>query len=85
MLKKIYPNQYDKAVRAVLELMSISGHPLLVGSSSDRQVLYSADFDGWDECEYTTQSTKIFKNSIKSIESLKSLRVGDIKVGQVVD
>lgn len=81
MLRK-FPIQYSPEVRAVLMTMSI-GEPNIVGSSADRRLLYSADYDLIQEVEVSPASTRAFVHHIAQLNSLPNTHILDIKIGEI--
>lgn len=81
MLRK-FPLQYSSEVKTILNAMSI-GDPNIVGSSVDRRLLYSADYDMIQEIELSPASSHAFIKHIAELHSLPNTHITDIKIGEI--
>lgn len=81
MMRK-FPIQYSPEVKAVLNAMSI-GTPNVVGSSIDRRLLYSADYDMIQEVELSPASSRAFVQGIAQLYSMPNTHIVDIKIGDI--
>ena len=80
-MKKHFPQQYTEPTVNLINAMSISGNPQILGSSSDRTILYSADLDANDAIDWSPAITRKFKEVVDTLESMKNVRITDIKAG----
>jgi hypothetical protein len=82
---KSFPEQYIEPTVEIVETLSISGKPLIVGSASDRTILYSADLDLNDNPTWSPELPRKFKRVVEKLESMKDVRVTDFKAGIVLE
>ena len=80
-LKKEFPEHFIAPAVHLLRDLSLSGDPTVLGSGSDRTVLYSADLDAMDTAPLTPDTPARFKEKIQHLEGMKDVRIGDIKSG----
>jgi hypothetical protein len=80
---KHYPEQYIEPTVKVIDTLSLTGKPNIVGSASDRTILYSADLDMNEEVSWSSGIPHKFKNIVESLEEMRDVRVTDIKAGIV--
>jgi len=80
-LKKEFPEHFIAPAVHLLRDLSLSGDPTVLGSGSDRAVLYSADLDAMDTAPLTPDTPARFKEKIQHLEGMKDVRIGDIKSG----
>ena len=76
-----FPQQFSTPVRKVLEAVSLTAKPQIVGSGDDHQVLYSADYDLMEEVPLKSSSLHDFQALVK--EAQKVGTITDIKCGEV--
>jgi len=81
-MERDFPDQYSKELVKVIKGLSI-GKPIVVGSSADPKIMYSADYDLIEEVILRPGSTKIFQNKIKKIQKLG--KITDIKIGEITE
>jgi hypothetical protein len=82
-MKKAYPQHYIEPVVNLLKILSISGQPNVLGSGSDRTVLYSADIDVQDTVNWSPQLPAQFRKVVETIDTTKDVKITDIKCGWV--
>lgn len=82
-MRKHFPQQYIEPTVELVNAMSISGNPLILGSGADRTVLYSADLDIMDTVDWSPGLPRKFKGIVDSLESRKDVRITDIKAGLI--
>jgi len=82
---KHYPEQYIEPTVEIIKLLSLSGKPVVVGSASDRTVLYSADLDLNDNPHWSPDLSRKFRVMVEKLEAMKDVRVTDIKAGVVLE
>ena len=80
-LKKEFPEHFVAPAVRLLRDLSLSGDPTVLGSGSDRTILYSADLDAMDTAPLTPENVTRFKEKIKRLDGMKDVRIGDIKAG----
>ena len=85
--EKIYPFHYPEDVLAILSEMSFSeGKNIkIIGSASDRRMLYSADYDVNEivPLESISEGVNGLKTIIRRLLKNKDVLIGDIKMGLV--
>ena len=64
----------------ILKLISIK-KPILVGSSADPKIKYSADYDLIEEVLYSSKNIQIFQQNVDKLGPL----IQDIKIGEVAE
>ena len=62
----------------IVELISID-NPILVGSSADPKIKYSADYDYIEKVQYSSKNIDIFVDNIDKLGDL----IEDIKIGEI--
>jgi len=77
-----YPEQYSKELLKIIKGISI-GKPIVVGSSADHKILYSADYDLMENIILRSGTVRIFKSKIKKITKL--CKITDIKIGEITE
>ena len=82
-LLKDFPEHYIEPVVRILNELSLSGNPEIVGSGSDRLILYAADFDANDRSSWSPTTAKRLRDRIRHLDTMRNVRVGDIKAGLV--
>jgi hypothetical protein len=83
MYKAKFPEHFAEPTVKVLRLMSLSGKPEILGSASDRLVLYSADIDAVDKVEWKPEYPRVIRERIRILHNTPNVRIGDIKGGIV--
>jgi hypothetical protein len=79
-----FPTQYSPELQTILSAMSI-GEPYIVGSSADRKILYSADYDMIQTIVPSHQSIRAFVHHVAKLQSLPNTHILDIKIGEIQD
>ena len=82
-IRKEFPEQYIKPVVQILNGLSLSGKPEIVGSGADRKILYAADFDANDLSSWSPTTARRLRDKILHLDTMRNVRVGDIKAGVV--
>lgn len=82
---KHYPKQYIEPVVEIIKTLSLSGKPVVIGSSADRTILYSVDLDLNDNPTWSPELPKKFKKVVEKLEDMKDVRVTDLKAGIVLE
>lgn len=87
LANKSFPENYSQSVLEVLEAMSMTKLKklLIVGSSSIRSQLYSADYDALEKVSIKSASEVVnqLQSIIKRLRVLPDCFIGDIKCGEV--
>nr|WPF46460.1 MAG: hypothetical protein [Lake Baikal virophage 3] len=83
MYKAKYPEHFTEPTVKVLTLLSLSGDPEILGSASDRLVLYSADIDAIDTSQWKPEYPRIIRERLRLLGKMSNVRIGDIKGGIV--
>lgn len=89
-LKKQYPDEYPEDIKSIIDAMTISGSPEIIGSSLIRNQLFTADIDTQDIIEsniplnkfISLMSSKLQK-IIRNLLELPNVYIGDIKIGKI--
>ena len=79
-MERKFPEQYSSDVLKVLKGISL-GTPIVVGSSADPRIMYSADYDLMEEVILRRNSATTFQKKIKKIQKLG--KIIDIKIGEI--
>jgi hypothetical protein len=82
-LQKDFPKQYIEPAVDLLETMSLSGKPEVLGSAADRTIIYSADLDAHDTVAWSSDLPQRFRTMVASLNVMKDVRITDIKAGIV--
>ena len=82
MLKQ-YPVQYTEPVREVIDTLSITQSPTILGSAADRTIIYAADLDIRDNVNWSSAFPRRFQNLVYRLEHKTDMRVTDIKAGVI--
>jgi hypothetical protein len=88
---KEYPTEYPADAVAILDAMSFTNNPSIVGSMSIRSQLYAGDYDGYEVVkkneESDEQALKIlrggFQSNIKELLDMKNVYIVDCKAGAI--
>jgi hypothetical protein len=87
LANKSFPENYSRAVLAVLDALSMTHLRKLtiVGSSSIRSQQYSADYDAMEKVSVNSASEVVdnLQTIIKKLRTLPDCFIGDIKCGEV--
>lgn len=83
MYKAKYPDHFAEPTVTVLDLLSLSGKPEILGSATDRLVLYSADIDSRDLSTWRPEYPRIIRERVRLLNKMPNVRIGDIKGGIV--
>ena len=75
-----FPEQYSSDLLKVLNTISL-GTPMVVGSSADSRIIYSADYDLMEEVILRRSSVSTFQKKIKKIQKLG--KIVDTKIGEI--
>jgi hypothetical protein len=75
-----FPEQYSSDLLKVLKGISI-GTPMVVGSSADSRIMYSADYDLMEEVILRRSSVSTFQKKIKKIQRIG--KIVDTKIGEI--
>ena len=75
-----FPEQYSSDLLKVLKGISL-GTPMVVGSSADSRIMYSADYDLMEEVILRRNSVSIFQKKIKKIQRIG--KIVDTKIGEI--
>ena len=90
-INKKFPNDYSKQYTKIINSMSFTTNPDVVGSMSEKGNLYPSDVDMTETVatKYKNNDTactyleKRFKTIIKTLMKLQNVIIGDIKAGCV--
>jgi len=82
-MDKVFPQQYIEPTVELLDTMSLSGKPEVLGSAADRTILYSADLDAHDTVAMSSDLPKRFQKMVATLAEKKDTRITDIKAGIV--
>lgn len=75
-----FPEQYSSELLKILKTISI-GIPVVVGSSADSRIMYSADYDLMEEVILRRSSVSTFQKKIKKIQKIG--KIVDTKIGEI--
>ena len=87
MATKRFPDNYADDVVKILDALSFTkSDPVIVGSASSRQQLWSSDIDLIQTVKRSSVSTiaSEFQRIVKSLSTMKHVTITDIKCGEVV-
>ena len=79
---KKYPLNYSKQYIQIINALSISKNPIIIGSFGKKGMLYPADVDIDDNVIVKKNTVKQLQNVIRKLKRIKFAIVGDIKAGQ---
>jgi len=79
-MERDFPKQYSSDLLKVLKGISL-GTPMVVGSSADHRIMYSADYDLMEEVILRRNSATTFQKKLKKIQKIG--KVVDIKIGEI--
>ena len=79
-MERKFPEQYSSDLLKVLKGISL-GTPIVVGSSADPRIMYSADYDLMEEVILRRNSATTFQKKIKKIQKIG--KIVDIKIGEI--
>ena len=79
-MERRFPEQYSKELTKVLKLISF-GTPYVIGSSADYQIMYSADYDLFEEVVLRRGIVKKFQDKIHKLEKIG--KVVEVKIGEI--
>jgi len=81
-MERDFPEQYSSDLLKVLKGVSL-GTPMVVGSSADYRIMYSADYDLMEEVILRRNSAAIFQRKLRKIQKIG--KVTDIKIGEITE
>jgi hypothetical protein len=84
MLKQ-FPEQYIEPTVNIIQTLSLTGKPLVLGSAADRTILYSADLDLNDNPVWSPELPRRLQKVIEKVEATKDVRITDFKAGVVLE
>jgi len=79
-MERQFPEQYSNDLLRVLKAISF-GTPLVVGSSADYRIMYSADYDLMETIPLKKSSMRTFQKKIKKIQRIG--KIVDTKIGEI--
>jgi len=79
-MERQFPEQYSNELLRVLKTISF-GTPLVVGSSADYRIMYSADYDLMETIPLKNSSMRTFQKKIKKIQRIG--KIVDTKIGEI--
>jgi hypothetical protein len=79
-MERKFPEQYSSDLLKVLKGISL-GTPIVVGSSADPRIMYSADYDLMEEVILRRNSATTFQKKIRKIQKIG--KIVDIKIGEI--
>ena len=79
-MERDFPEQYSSDVLKVLKTIAI-GTPIVMGSSADPKIMYSADYDLLEEVQLRRSSATTFQKKIKKITKIG--KIIDTKIGEI--
>ena len=82
---KKYPLNYSKQYIQVINALSISKKPIIIGSFGKQGILYPSDIDIDDNVIVKKNTKKQLQNVIRKLQKIPFVIIGDIKAGQQND
>ena len=79
-MERDFPEQYSNDLLKILKGVSL-GTPMVVGSSADPRIMYSADYDLMEEVILRRNSATTFQKKIKKIQKIG--KIVDTKIGEI--
>ena len=79
-MERDFPEQYSSDLLKILKGVSL-GTPMVVGSSADPRIMYSADYDLMEEVILRRNSATTFQRKIKKIQKIG--KIVDTKIGEI--
>lgn len=79
-MERDFPEQYSSDLLKILKGVSL-GTPIVVGSSADYKIIYSADYDLMEEVILRRNSATTFQKKIKKIQKIG--KIVETKIGEI--